>query len=231
MSLPEHLSQEKATGLHPNEPVAQFEVGSYRNFVYLVLDWETKKAALIDPHSGLRAVLESLETHGFVLSAILLTHTHFDHISGLPELGELHPQIPVYVHPQDAHRLKGDATTKLQIKNLQDLQRIELGSLQIQALHTPGHSAGECCFFLNSSGPYLFTGDTIFIRDCGRTDLESGSDQELFESIQRIKTLPLETVILPGHHYQKESASTLQTELRESPPFQCKTVNELSELP
>jgi glyoxylase-like metal-dependent hydrolase (beta-lactamase superfamily II) len=231
MPLPVHLAQDQASGISLQEPVAQFEIGSYRNFVYLILDWDSKKAAVIDPQSHLKPLLQSLLTHGFDLSAILLTHTHFDHIAGLPELHKQFPQIPVYVHSIDAHRIPSQLARKLKLEFIQDQQNIPLGTLKIQTLHTPGHSAGECCFRLDANRTYLFTGDTIFIRDCGRTDLESGSDAEMFTSIQEIKKLPPETVILPGHHYKKECASDLQTELKDSPPFQCKTIDELANLP
>jgi glyoxylase-like metal-dependent hydrolase (beta-lactamase superfamily II) len=236
LSLPHHLSQNQASGVQTHQPVAQFEIGSYRNFIYLILDWTSKKAFIVDPHSGLEPVLEALASHHFELSGILLTHTHFDHIAGLPELGELFPKIPIYVHPLDAHRLQNPLHHPIQVNplpihSLVDEQIIQAGTLKIRVLHTPGHSAGECCFLLKTHPPYLFTGDTLFIRDCGRTDLETGSNLDLFQSIQKIKTLPPDTVILPGHHYQKECASLLQTELKESPPLQCKTVNELANLP
>src|SRR5262249_45381168 len=108
-----------------------------------------------------------------------------------------------------------------------------LGKTKVKALHTPGHSAGECSYLVTSDGhpPYLLTGDTLFIRDCGRTDLPTDSNEEMFESLQKIRSLPPQTIILPGHHYQKETASTLATELETSPPFQCKNVSDLASLP
>ena len=105
------------------------------------------------------------------------------------------------------------------------------------AIHTPGHSAGELCYRLEATDlkgelrTYLFTGDTLFIRDCGRTDLETGSNAQMFESLQRLKKFPPDTVILPGHHYVRECASTLSREMETSPPLRCASIQELEALP
>lgn len=231
MNLPSHLNTAEALGLVDNHPIAQYEIGDYKNFIYLVLDWKTRKAAIVDPQEDLTAPLKGLRDHGFELTGILLTHTHFDHIAGVLPLIESDPKLPVYVHVLDRHRLPSSILEKGQIQTIQDQQMISVGELELQVLHTPGHSAGECCYLLQDHGMYLFTGDTVFIRDCGRTDLKSGSTADMFASLQRIRKLPPETVILPGHHYRKECASTLETELRESPPFQCTSVTELEALP
>lgn len=213
-------------------PVAQFEIGNLRNFVYLILDWSTREAAIVDPQKDLSAPLDALRTHGFRLTHVLLTHTHHDHIAGVPELARTFPEVPIAVHDSDLHRLPASVRTRAKILKLRDGESLRIGTLELQSLHTPGHSAGESCFFLPATvPPYLFTGDTVFIRDCGRTDLESGSTKEMFESLQRIKKLPSETVILPGHHYARETASTLQKELQESPPLRCQSVAELEALP
>lgn len=219
--------------LSEGAPVAQFEIGDYRNFVYLILDWNTKKAAIIDPQEDLSKPLLALETHGFQLERVLLTHTHFDHIAGVQELIEKFSKLPLHVHSLDRHRLKEKGPDVWSACcPTEDEEQISVGQLQIQALHTPGHSAGEICYRLETSeNAYLFSGDTLFIRDCGRTDLETGSNEQMFQSLQKIKKLDPKTVILPGHHYVKEYTSTLSRELETNPPLQCKSVRELEALP
>ncbi|MBI2712592.1 MAG: MBL fold metallo-hydrolase [Bdellovibrio sp.] len=230
-NLPKHLAQDSATGFAHNEPVSQYEIGSYRNFVYLIVDWKMRLAAIVDPQEDLSEILRDLKENQIQLKEILLTHTHHDHIAGVPELLSTFSELKVTVHAQDQHRLNEGKIPQNRIKNIRDGEIIELGETRLKALHTPGHSAGELCYFLTDPQPYLLTGDTVFIRDCGRTDLGTGSNSEMFHSIQKIKTLPQETIFLPGHHYQKECATTLMRELRESPPFGCTSVEELAALP
>lgn len=217
--------------IQENTPVAQFEIGDYKNFVYLILDWNQKAAAIVDPQHDLRLPLSLLKKHEFTLQAVLLTHTHPDHVAGVPELVRDFPHLPIYLHRDDLHRLPNPVTNQGRLKFLKDSDMIQVGNLNVRVMHTPGHSAGECCFYLECEPPHLFTGDTLFIRDCGRTDFETGSNEEMFRSLQRLKKLPPKTVILPGHHYQEEYTSTLEKELRTSPPLQCNSVEELANLP
>ena len=231
VQLPPHLSLHHATGIHPGEPVAQFEIGKYKNFVYLFIDWHLRKAAIIDPQADLSEIDLALKAHNLTLTSILLTHTHFDHVAGVPELLSRYSNLTVKVHPLDTHRLTASGVPSSRLEALQDNEVLKVGALTIRVLHTPGHSAGECCFLTETTPPYLFTGDTVFIRDCGRTDLETGSNDEMFQSLNRIRALPKETILLPGHHYRPECATTLERELSESPPFQCRSVQELASLP
>jgi hydroxyacylglutathione hydrolase len=232
-ALPSHLSGTEPRGLVPEQVVAQFELGDLRNFVYLILDWKTRQAALVDSQGDVDTILEALAEHGFQLAFILLTHTHHDHVAGLPEFLRRFPKLPIYTHlqnhPLDAKRLSPPVREK--VSEIKEGDTLKLGELSIQVMHTPGHTSGECSYLVKADRPYLFTGDTIFIRDCGRTDFDSGSNDEMFKSIQRVKALPPETVILPGHHYARECATTVAKELLESPPFRCKTVEELASLP
>lgn len=233
MKIPSHLDQDHATGMTEGAMVAQFEIGNYRNFIYLVLDWTTKKAAIIDPQFDLSLPFEALEKYGFELSAVLLTHAHKDHTAGVPEILKTHPGIPVIIHRGELFQLDEKISNQAQLQFIRDGDPISVGSLTLQTIHAPGHTAGECCFLLAPSPEenYLFTGDAIFIRDCGRTDFPTGSNEEMFQTIQRIKKLPKNAIVLPGHHYHETCASLLDTECKKSPPFQCKTVAELVALP
>lgn len=229
--LPPHLAGTQPTGIQESEPVAQFEIGNYKNFVYLLLDWVERKAAVVDPQSDLTPILEALNQFDFEVTHLLITHSHFDHIAGVPGLMKALPTPKLYIHPKDSSRLDSLQLDSKRISLLQQGEKIRVGALSVDVMHTPGHSAGECCYFVDGKVPYLFTGDTVFIRDCGRTDLDSGSNDDMFESLQKIRQLPENTVLLPGHHYQKECATVLGRELLESPPFRCGSVTELAQLP
>ena len=229
--IPKHLSQDHATGLHEAEIIAQYELGSGQNFVYLILDWQTKQAAMVDPQKDLSGMLADLKKHDFELTAILLTHTHHDHIAGVVPLLKQFPDLTLRVGKDDLHRLPEFVCSAPGLKIVSDREEFNVGQLKFSAHHTPGHSAGEFCYYLAHPQPYLFTGDTIFIRDCGRTDFSDGSNEEMFRSIQRIKKFPPETVFLVGHHYAKECSTTLARELMASLPFQVKSVDELTALP
>ena len=211
--------------------VKQFEIGELKNFIYLILDHSSKKAAIVDPQKDLRLPLEYLTQNGFTLTSILLTHTHHDHIAGVPELIRTNPELLLYVHEKDFGRLSPASRDFSGLQKIIEGQRISLGAFSIRVMHTPGHTSGECCYYLEAEKRYLFTGDTLFIRDCGRTDFETGSNEDMFASLQKIKALPTDTIILPGHHYREEFFSTLEAELRDSPPLRCKDVHELAALP
>ena len=233
--MPPHLAGDQARGMVAGEVVAQYELGAGRNFTYLILDWESKTAGIVDPQKDLSGVLADLAREGFTLGHILITHTHPDHTAGLPDLLALFPAIPFYVGEGDLHRLAPALRALPGLHKTGEGSEIRVGNLVLTVYATPGHSAGEVCFYLergnHSPVPYLFTGDTIFIRDCGRTDFSDGSDEEMFRSIQRGKRFPADTVLLVGHHYAPEVATTLEREISTSPPFLCKSVQELKELP
>jgi len=229
--LPEALSRSTAQGWAVGEPIAQFELGPYRNFVYVVIDWASRKALWIDPAIEVAPILQGLQDHQLELAGVALTHTHHDHIAGLPALLTNLPNTIVHLHAAEAHRLKLPQKTRLNI--VEEGSRIPLGeATQLEVFHTPGHSAGELCLrYITHAEHYLFTGDTLFIRECGRTDLPTGNDRDLFQTLQRIKNLPPETIVLPGHHYAPECASRLEDELQTSPPLLAQTLEEFAALP
>jgi glyoxylase-like metal-dependent hydrolase (beta-lactamase superfamily II) len=238
-SLPKHLSGHAAQGIISGEPIAQFEIGHMKNFIYLLIDWPTRECAIVDPWVEIGPVIDAIESHQLKPVRILLTHTHHDHVGGVGELIEKYPSAQVILNELDMHRLKEGIRKSGKLKYVKDGDTLKVGSIEIQVIHTPGHSPGESSFFVPAAGakgtheerPYLFTGDTVFIRDCGRTDFAGGNVLDMFDSLQRIKKCPQKTVILCGHHYQPEVASTLAVELVESPPFRCRTAEELDSLP
>jgi hydroxyacylglutathione hydrolase len=235
--LPSHLASFDAKGYVPGEPVAQFELGRFRNFVYLVLDETSKKAALIDCSSENTPALEALAKTGCELESLIITHSHHDHVDGVESLLKLFPKCQIAIHSQELHRTETrwkDYQTR--IRPIEDQMVVSVGSHQLKAWHTPGHSSGELCFELHAKGRtsgeqiYFFTGDTLFIGDCGRTDFETGSNEEMFASLQKMKRWPEQSIVLPGHHYVKACASVLAHEFETNQALLCQSVDELARL-
>ena len=172
---------------------------------YLIVDERTKEAALIDCSTFDDEILTEIEDLNAKLKYVLLTHGHFDHITGLNDTDE---DVKVLLHPADLEWIK-ELNTYLPMIGMpaMDTPRIDgefsdgdvikLGDTEIKVIHTPGHTQGGVCFYVNGN---LFSGDTIFRESVGRCDLPGGNFTQIVESIEeKIFTLPDETVIYPGH--------------------------------
>ena len=172
---------------------------------YLIIDEHSKEAALIDCSCFDDEILTALEDLGANLKYVLLTHGHFDHITGLNDTDE---DVKVLMHQNDMEWIK-ELNTYLPMigmpsmktpridEFLKDGDVIKLGDLEIKVIHTPGHTQGGVCFYVENN---LFSGDTIFKESVGRCDLPGGDYNQIIDSIEeRIFTLPEETIIYPGH--------------------------------
>ena len=172
---------------------------------YLIIDETTNEAALIDCSCFDDEILTVLEDSNIKLKYILLTHGHFDHITGLNDTDE---DVKVLMHSADMDWIK-ELNTYLPMvgmpsmktpridKYISDGDIIRIGSLEIKVIHTPGHTQGGVCYYINGN---LFSGDTIFKEAVGRCDLPGGNFDQIVESIEnKIFTLPEETIIYPGH--------------------------------
>jgi hydroxyacylglutathione hydrolase len=122
----------------------------------------------------------------------------------------------VVVHKAEAEFLKGLSPTDI-IKG-ESGDKIDIGGVEVQLLHTPGHTPGSQCFMVDDR---LVSGDTLFIGACGRVDLPGGSAEQLYYSLtQKLMALPDNTVLFPGHHYSERPASTIGQEKQSNPYFQ-----------
>ena len=211
--------------------IETFQIGSMRNFVYVVSS--AGQACLIDPHKGLDPVAHYLERERLLLTHVLLTHSHHDHVSGLEESFERFAGAPnrltLALHALELHRInKSVAKHHWQLRLIDEADEIQIGAATLTAMHTPGHTAGEICYHV---GDHLFTGDTLFMGNVGRTDLPTGNTAQLFESLMRIAKMPGQTVLHPGHDYGTSPTNLLANERETNPGLLVHSVKELEDLP
>ena len=181
----------------------QLELGPMANYVYLIGDPTTKEALVVDPAWDVKAILRELEKDGYEMKGMLITHGHPDHINGVEELLN-RTNAKVYMHKDEVPWIPGWKETAIATKHG---DKITVGNIEIECLHTPGHTMGSQCFRYQNQ---MLTGDTLFIDGCGRTDLPGGNTETLYNTFTNvIKKLPNETVIYPGHNYSPEKSDTL----------------------
>lgn len=191
--------------------INQIEVGLMQNFSYLVGCVKTGECALIDPAWEPDRLLKAVEEKGMKLAAVLLTHTHFDHMEGLEGLFRLAGPRKIYVHEAEA---MGVEQFREQVEAIKDGSQISLGALSIQCIHTPGHLPGCVCYRVGKS---LFTGDTLFVNSVGRTDFPGSNPGEFYRSLNKLKTLEDDVIVYPGHDYGPTPTSTIGLQKKENP--------------
>lgn len=194
----------------------------------IVADPAGGEAAVIDPGGEVDRILEILRTHGLELKAIVHTHAHIDHILGTRRLAE-ETGAPIWLHEADLPLYEGIGMQAAMLGMAGapappkpdhfcvDGDVLELGAQErLEVLHTPGHTPGSVCFHAESQG-MVYSGDTLFRRGIGRTDLWGGSFPEIISSIrERLLTLPGDTQVVPGHG----PATTIDAELKMNPFLQ-----------
>lgn len=210
----------------PRLYLKQIELGPMQNFVYLVGDQDTRECVVVDPAWEIDGIAETVAADDMHLTGVLVTHTHQDHVGGhlfgydIPGVEELLAKHParIYVHKAEGEFLKGFGSDLVRVDGGDALQ---VGALALTFIHTPGHTPGSQCFLVDGR---LISGDTLFIRSCGRTDLPGSDPQEMYYSLtQRLAALPDDTVVLPGHNYGGPS-TTIGAEKRENPMMRFPSV-------
>ena len=182
--------------------------GAYEEICYLV--WDSSKQALVfDPGHDVDIIIEHLKHHELDVAAYICTHGHADHINALADMHDAHP-APVAMHSNDLEWAFGPANQIMPYyptprrPGINDFLLLEsskdwsFADLRFQCLETPGHSPGSCCL-LFPEGKIMIAGDTLFRGSCGRTDLPGGNARLLKESLNKLKQLPDDINVYPGH--------------------------------
>lgn len=191
--------------------IEAMELGPMDNFVYLLIDEDTKSAAVVDPAWDVAAIVTRAKQRGVEITDILLTHSHNDHINGIEGL--------LSYYDANVHLLKSEASfwgaelIKPSLHHGGD--KILLGNAEIEVLHTPGHTPGSACYRIGND---IITGDTLFVFGCGRCDLHGGNPEQMHSTLKKFRDeLPKSIVIHPGHNYAIQKTSTLGDEIQGNP--------------
>ena len=194
----------------------QIPIGPMANFVYLIGSRRTRECVIVDPAWNIDALLEIAAEDDMRVTGALVTHYHPDHcggdmmgmsIEGVNELLE-EVQVPVHVQADEAEYVL--KVTDLDASDLVQHSSgdvVLVGEVDVELLHTPGHTPGSQCFFVDGR---LIAGDTLFLQGCGRTDLPGGDPEALYESLtQRLAKVPDSAVLFPGHLYSPKPSDSM----------------------
>jgi glyoxylase-like metal-dependent hydrolase (beta-lactamase superfamily II) len=203
------------------------------NFVYLIGDRETGEAVAVDPAYDIRGLLDILAADDMKLTGALATHYHPDHvggsmggftISGVRELLTLHP-VPIHVQADEAPWVKRvtDASDSDLVEH-QSGDTVMVGEIPIELIHTPGHTPGSQCFFVDGK---LVAGDTLFLEGCGRLDLPGGDPAAMYDSLtQKLAKVPDDAILYPGHQYSMEPSASMGETRQMNYVFRPKTAEQ-----
>jgi len=195
--------------------VEQIQIGPMQNFAYLIGDRATREVVVVDPAWDILGLLGMIEERDYKLTGALLTHYHPDHcggsfgqntVEGVSRLLE-HHSVPIYANEHEAAGVKKvTGISDTDIKKVTSGQKLKIGDVEIEFLHTPGHTPGSQCFRVKNT---LISGDTLFIDGCGRVDLPGSNTDDMFRSLQQLASLPDDTLLLPGHNYSAVPHATM----------------------
>ena len=213
-----------------------FEVGTFE--VNCSIIFENGKALVVDPGAEATRIRAELKKLNLDLAAVLLTHAHFDHIGAIPELQQSFPGLPVFISDADAkiishpfNQFPPDYPLVEGMKEIRDAKNLKdfLESIgwesTVEIIDTPGHTPGGVCYLFSAPSTSaagaqapstLFSGDTLFCCSVGRTDFPGGDMATLQESLEKLKVLPGDTVVVPGHGVE----TTIARELASNPFLQ-----------
>lgn len=199
----------------------QFQAGPHKNFHYVFGDADAGVAALIDPAFELEQIFRLVERDGLKIHDALFTHGHWDHIGGVPEIVERGVDR-AFIHEagREHSKVYEALTAGADVGLATDGDKLMVGEVTVDWLHTPGHQPEGSCFLVTGKGAgpaALFGGDTLFIDSCGRTDFTGGDTEAMFASMARLARLDDDVVVMPGHHYADRMHDTIANQRIRNP--------------
>jgi glyoxylase-like metal-dependent hydrolase (beta-lactamase superfamily II) len=206
--------------------------GQMMNFAYLVGCKKTRQCLVVDPSWDPKGIVDAALEEDFKVVGAVATHAHPDHVGGrwmgfpIPGIKELMKVIegPVHVHTQDSANLASlTGVDHARVVAHEEGDVIEVGEVRIEVLHTPGHTPGHLVLLCEG---HAITGDLLFVGSCGRTDLPGADIRKMGESLLRMRSLPDDAVVLPGHHYGHAVQSTIGVEKRTNMTMRFETMEE-----
>ncbi len=185
------------------------------NFVYAIGDRRTNECVLVDPAYAVKELVDLVGADAMTVTGALATHYHPDHVGGsmmghsIEGIAELldHVDCPVHVqHDEIEWVTKSTKVTADHLVGHDSGDVLTVGGIDISLVHTPGHTPGSQCFFVDDR---LIAGDTLFLEGCGRTDLPGSDPAKMLESLRRLAEVPDSTILFPGHRYSIASSATM----------------------
>lgn len=188
--------------------IQQMNVGALGVNCYLIINDEMKEAVVVDPGGHANAIADNLKKEGLSLAGILLTHAHFDHADGAEDLQKL-MGAKIYAHEEERRTLEDPRYNMSGMMGMgisykadvfvREGDVLELAGFKFKVFHTPGHTEGGCCYYMEEQ-KILLSGDTLFCGSIGRTDFPGGSYGTLLRSVkEKLFPLPDDVKVLPGH--------------------------------
>ncbi len=204
--------------------IEQLKVG-FDNFSYVVYCTIKKESAIVDPSFDATKALEFISSNNLKLKYIIITHYHSDHSGDTHRVKKLHPLLKIVASNSDGTRL--GVTVDIIVT---DGDKLKVGDVNLDFILTPGHTQGGICIIVDNEA--ILTGDTLFIGNCGRTDLPGGDFEQMFKTLQeKIKPLSDNLIVFPGHDYGDKPFDTLGNQKRTNKTLLAENLEEFSKIP
>jgi glyoxylase-like metal-dependent hydrolase (beta-lactamase superfamily II) len=197
----------------------------FDNFSYIIYCVKSKETAIVDPSFDATKAFDFISKNNLKLKYIILTHYHSDHTRDTLRIKDSFPSVKIISSKSDGEKMG----FKVDIF-VSDDEELKVGDVELKFILTPGHTQGGICIIVDNEA--ILTGDTLFIGDCGRTDLPGGSLEQMFKTLQeKIKSLPDNLIVYPGHDYGPKSFDTLGNQKKSNKVLLAKNLEEFSKIP